>query len=349
MVQLNHTKNLKSLIGLSAEEISELTGIKEKYRGRQIYEWLTKGVESFDDMSNIPKSVHEKLKSEFSIFSTSIEKIDSDAEGTAKIAVKLSDGLIIEAVLLKDIKERKTACISSQAGCAMGCKFCRTGMMGLKRNLSAYEIIEQYMHLRSLYGDIDNIVYMGMGEPLKNTKAVIKSLKWFTQDYGMSARRITLSTCGIISGIESLAEEAPPVRLALSLVTADPEKRRDIMPVTNSNSLANLKKALIRFQENGGRRITLECAIIKDINDKTEDALLVAEWAKGLSVNVNVIPWNPASEIDYEEPDIFDIESYCRALEKRGIPVTRRFRKGQKMNAACGQLAVNLEKKPPTR
>ncbi len=336
--------NTCSLAGLTADEISAVTGIKEKYRGRQIAEWLLKGVKSFDEMTNIPSTLREKLKSGFRIFSSAVVKSDLDSDGTAKIAVQLDDGLLIEAVMLTDENNRTTACLSSQAGCAMGCTFCRTGKMGLKRNLRSAEIIEQFLHLRNLYGDIGNIVYMGMGEPLCNTDELIKSLNYFTGNPGlnMSARRITVSTCGLIEGIDRLCRDAPPVRLAVSLVSAVPDVRTRIMPVTKTNSLTELKNSLLRYQKAGGRRITLECAIIKGINDSVKDASLIAEWSEGLRVNVNVIPWNPASEIDYKEPDQRQLEAFCRELERKKIPFTRRYRRGRGLNAACGQLATNL-------
>lgn len=337
----------KPLIGLTASEIAEIVSIKEKYRGRQILEWILKGVNSFEQMLNLPLALREKLEDSCCIYSSSVEESETDTDGTLKIAVKLFDGELIESVLLTDETGRKTACISCQSGCAMGCSFCRTGRMGLKRNLSSAEIIEQFMHLKAASGPIDNIVYMGMGEPLMNTDEVIKSITYFTSEQGMglSARRITVSTCGIVKGIRRFSTDAPPIRLAVSLVTADPQKRMEIMPVTKTNSLTELKEVLLDYQKAGGRRITLECAIIKGINDTAADASAVADWAEGLRVNVNVIPWNPASEIDYEEPEMKQLEAFCRELERRKLPFSRRYRRGSGLNAACGQLAVNLEKK----
>lgn len=334
-----------SLTGLTGDEISSVIGIKQKYRGKQIFEWLRNGVSSFDQMTNLPLELRANLKTEFRIFSSEVIAAKDDTDETAKIALRLHDGHLIEAVLLRDENNRATACLSSQAGCAMGCTFCRTGLMGLKRNLSSEEIVEQYMHLKALYGEISNIVYMGMGEPFRNTSEVIKSLRFFTGENGlkMSARRITVSTCGVISGIERLESEGIQVRLAVSLVTADEKLRTSIMPVTATNSLDGLKNALLSYQKNGGRRITLECAVIRGINDSGRAAEKIAQWSAGLSVNVNVIPWNPASEIDYQEPDPAGLEDFCRTLERKKIPYTRRFRRGRGLNAACGQLATNLE------
>ena len=335
-----------SLSGLTAVAISDTTGISQAYRSRQIHEWIKKGVLSFEKMTNLPASLRQELGESFCVCSSGVEKAETDADNTSKTAIRLNDGNLIEAVLLNDENNRTTACLSSQVGCAMGCTFCRTGLMGFKRNLSSAEIVEQFLHLQSLYGEISNIVYMGMGEPFMNTDEVIKSIQFFTSDegLGMSARRITVSTCGITDGIRRLADEAPSVRLAVSLVSADSSIRSGIMPVTKTNSLPELKKALEYYQSKGGRRITLECAVIGGINDKKEDATKIAEWAEGLSVNVNVIPWNPASEIDYREPEPYRLEAFCRELERKKIPFTRRYRRGRGLNAACGQLAVNLEK-----
>jgi 23S rRNA (adenine2503-C2)-methyltransferase len=217
--------------------------------------------------------------------------------------------------------------------------------MGLQRNLNAGEIIEQYLHLSRLYGPISNIVYMGMGEPFHNTEAVIKSLRLFTDPNGwaISPRRITVSTCGLVDGIYKMTEEAPAVRLALSLVTADENSRNALIPVSRNNSLKMIREALLHYQRIAGRRITLECVIIRDVNDKAADAALIADWACGLKVNVNVIPWNPAAEINFREPEKSSVEAFCRELERRGISVSRRYRRGRGLNAACGQLAAGSD------
>jgi 23S rRNA (adenine2503-C2)-methyltransferase len=337
---------LVALTGLSPEEITDLTGIKEKYRSRQIVEWLKRGAASFEEMTNLPASLRQRLAESFEIFSSRIEASETDDEGTAKLVIRLHDGHLIEAVRLKDDHNRTTICLSSQAGCAMGCSFCRTGMMGLLRNLTSGEIIEQYMHIKNLYGDIDNIVYMGMGEPFNNIDEVLKSLRFFTGEDGLnlSARRITVSTCGIIDGIRRFTEESSTVRLAVSLVSASTDIRTMLMPVTRNNSLSDLKKALLNYQNCGGRRITLECTLIKGINDSVKDAALIAEWSKGLRINVNVIPWNPASEIAYSEPEPRQLDAFCRELDRKEVPFTRRYRRGRGLNAACGQLATNLKK-----
>ena len=332
-----------SFAGLPPAKILSAADLKQKYRGKQISDWIAAGAVSFDEMTNLPKELRTRLSERFSVYSSLVKESFEDGDNTAKLLIELHDGLLIESVLLTDERGRRTACISSQVGCAMGCSFCRTGRMGLKRNLSAPEIAEQYLHLKRLYGDIGNIVFMGMGEPLANTAEVIESIRFFTDPSGlnMSPRRITLSTCGITAGIRELAEDAPPVRLAVSLVTADEKQRVKIMPVTKNNSLEDLRAALLDYQRRGGKRITLECAIIKGVNDSAAAAGQIADWSRGLGVIINVIPWNPASEIDFEEPSDRDLEAFCRELERRKLPFTRRYRRGRGLNAACGQLATD--------
>lgn len=332
------------LTGLTPAGIAEICHLTEAYRGKQILKWIISGINSFSEMTNLPLSLRQELDDKFTVFSSSVIESVSDSDNTAKLLIRLSDGLLIESVLLTDEHDRKTACISSQAGCAMGCVFCRTGMMGLKRNLKSAEIIEQYLHLCREFGEISNIVYMGMGEPLANTDEVIKSLLFFTgEGLSISPRRITVSTCGVAAGIKKITEKAPPVRLAVSLVSADTETRTRLMPVTKTNSLKELKSALVGYQGSGGKRITLECALIKGINDSAADAARIADWSRDLSVIVNVIPWNPASEIDLEEPEERMIAEFCNELEKRKIPYTRRYKRGRGLNAACGQLATSRE------
>ena len=335
------SENPSSLAGFLPAEILEITGLEKSYRASQISSWINSGVSDFSLMTNLPLSLREQLERNFSVFSSSVQQNKTDTDDTAKLLLRLYDGLPVESVLLTDERGRKTACISSQSGCSMGCRFCRTATMGLKRNLTAGEISEQYLHMKNLYGDIGNIVYMGMGEPLQNFEETLYSLRYFTESSGlaMSPRRITLSTCGIADGIIRLADEAPPVRLAVSLVTAEPEKRAGLMPVSRKYGLKELRESLNWYQKKTGRRVTLECVLLGGINDSTEEAALVAEWARGLSVIVNVIPWNPASEMDFKEPAAADIDAYCAFLERRGISVSRRYRRGRGLNAACGQLA----------
>jgi 23S rRNA (adenine2503-C2)-methyltransferase len=260
----------------------------------------------------------------------------------------LKDGLSVESVLLSDGEGRRTACLSSQAGCPAACVFCKTGQGGFKRNLDASEITEQFFRLRFLAPDIANIVVMGMGEPLLNLKELRKALNIFTapEGLGISKRRITLSTSGIAGGIRDMADRGPPVRLAFSLTTADEALRERLMPAARANPLPRIKEALGYYQEKTGFRITLEAVLLGGINTRRQDADALAAFAEGLDVVVNLIPWNPVEGLEFEgrplkEPGEREREEFISALEARGLKVTRRLRKGRGIAGACGQLAGN--------
>jgi 23S rRNA (adenine2503-C2)-methyltransferase len=223
----------------------------------------------------------------------------------------------------------------------MGCVFCKTGLMGLTRNLDSTEITEQFYHIRKFYPDIANIVFMGMGEPLLNLTELRRAIEVLCRT--MSPRRITVSTCGLVDGIESLADEGPAVRLAVSLTTAREELRRRLMPVSAANPLCRLKEALLRHQERQRRRITLEAVLLGGINTGAEDAEAMAAFALGLDVIVNLIPWNPAEGLSLEgiplkEPSAAELKRFCAELEKQGLKTVLRRRKGRGISGACGQL-----------
>jgi len=344
---------LKSLAGLTLPEIEKLTSLP-RFRAGQIYRWIIRGQGDFDKMSDIPNSLRAELKSRFSVFSCSVDQIYNDS-GTKKIAITLNDGLKIEAVLLNDGKNRLTACLSTQAGCPAGCVFCKTGSLGFRRSLECAEIAEQFIFLLAEAGGdaaenkekhiIGNIVVMGMGEPLLNLEQLRKAISFFTDRQGMnfSFRRITVSTCGIIPALFDLAENGPYVRLALSLATADENLRQRLMPVTKSNPLSKVKEALLLYQRNGGGRVTLEAPLLGGVNTRGEDAKRAAEFAKGLDTVVNIIPWNPVADLEFEgrplrEPEKKETENFIRMLESYGLKVTTRLRKGQRVMGACGQL-----------
>jgi 23S rRNA (adenine2503-C2)-methyltransferase len=253
-------------------------------------------------------------------------------------------------VLLSDGKERKTACISTQAGCAMGCVFCKTGRIGFRRNVSAGEIIEQFLYLRSIAA-YSNVVIMGMGEPLLNLPALREALAFVTgsgagggaTDDTFSKRRITVSTSGIIAGIRDLADYGPDIRLAVSLTTADEAQREKLMPATKTNPLPLLKQALIYYQRKNSKRITLEVALLRNINTSRKHGNLLVEFAQGLDVVINIIPWNPVAGLHFkgvplQEPDKAEVERFIATLQKKGMNVTARFKKGREVAGACGQL-----------
>ncbi len=330
------------LAGLLPEEISSTLDLPRTYQGKQIFKWIHSGAETFAEMTDLPSKTREDLSSRIKLFSSEISRTVLDDDGTIKITVKLHDNYFIETVLLEDERGRKTICISSQAGCAMGCSFCRTGTMGLQRNLGPGEIVEQYILLKNKYGKISNIVFMGMGEPLANLENTKKAIEIFHHSDGpnIGLRKITISTCGIIEGINNLTQNGPFVKLAVSLVSADGETREKLMPVTLKNPLNELKAALKLYQEKTKRRFTLEYVLLGGINDRKRDAEKVRHFIGSLKAVVNIIPWNPAPGLPYREPGEEATEAFSKRLEELKVPVTRRYRRGRGINGACGQLAV---------
>ena len=356
------------LAGFSLSEIETFLSGLPRFRAKQIYKWITKGVNSFEQMTDIPLTLQKQLQESFCLFSASVTDCYED-ENTRKTALSLIDGSKAEAVLLRDGKNRLTACISTQAGCPAGCVFCKTGSLGFKRNLTSSEIAEQFLILKNFiprnsadsslrYADknkddkkedgghlIDNIVVMGMGEPLLNLENLRKAIEVFTcrQGLNFSKRRITVSTCGICSGLFDIASNGPYVRLALSLTTADEALRQRLMPVTKSNPLEEVKKALKLFQDSGGGRVTLEVPLLGGINTRGKDASSIADFSKNLDTVINIIPWNPVSCLKFEgnplrEPEKKEVSDFIRMLENYGLKVTMRLHKGQKIMGACGQL-----------
>nr|MCR5605914.1 23S rRNA (adenine(2503)-C(2))-methyltransferase RlmN [Treponema sp.] len=315
-----------TLTGLTADEITSTLELKQSFRGKQIYSWIGKGASTFDEMTNLSKSLREELAEKATIYSSSVTKVLRDPDGTIKLQITLHDGLAIETVLLTDAKERKTACVSCQAGCAMHCAFCQTGQLGLGRSLTAGEIIEEFLFLEKEAGTLDNIVFMGMGEPMMNLDAIRKAVKILTdpEGRGLAARRITLSTSGVIKGIYDLADNGPKMRLAVSLTTADPELREELMPVTKGNPLPELKKAIAYFIEKTGKRVTLEAALLEGKNTGPESIKRMKEFAKGLDVHVNLIPWNPVGGLPFTRPSEKECYTVLNALEKAGINTTLR-------------------------
>ncbi len=337
------TDTNKSLYGLSPQEIASLIPHAKAFRGQQIFDWVQKGIESFDQMVNIPKNLKDVLEFEgWGLFSSSILEEQIDEDGTAKLAIRLHDGKVLECVLLTDDKGRKTACISSQVGCAMGCTFCRTGTMGLIRNLKTAEIVEQFHLLQNRFGNISHIVYMGMGEPLANFKAVQASIEILHNPRGvnMGLRKITISTCGIADGIRKLAVEGPHVKLAISLVASDNELRSSVMPINNAYPLEELKSAVKDYQEQTGRRVTFEYVLLGGVNDSRRDANRLSDYIRHMNAIVNIIPWNPGAELDFKAPSGEDVRKFTEYLTQNGVLVTRRYRRGRGVNGACGQLAT---------
>ncbi len=342
--------NKTVLTGLLPEEICQALSFKQAFRGKQIFQWIGKGVESFEEMTNLSKDLRDQLSEKALLRSTTVSKVLRDSDGTIKLQITLSDGLAVETVLLTDREERKTACVSCQVGCAMNCAFCQTGHLGLARNLTASEIVEQFLALEKHVRDaglaktLDNIVFMGMGEPMMNLENVRKAIAILTNKEGraLSGRRITLSTSGVIKGIYDLADNGPQIRLAVSLTTADNALREKLMPICRTNPLPELRKAIDYFAQKTGKRVTLEAALLHDTNTSIESATNMINFARGLDVHVNLIPWNPVEGLEFSEPSAKECKNFVHHLEKAGINVTLRTRRGREIGGACGQLGKTL-------
>jgi len=331
------------LTGLLSDEITQKLDLGQAFRGKQIFKWVGQGVENFDSMTNLSLDLRNQLKEKALLRSSKVSNILKDPDGTIKLQITLSDNNAVETVLLTDKEGRKTACVSCQAGCAMKCAFCMTGTLGLSRNLEAYEIVEQFLYLEKIAGKLDNIVFMGMGEPMQNLSAIRKAIQILCHKDGraLSSKRITLSTCGIIKGIYDLADNGPHIRLAVSLTTANEELRKEIMPVTIGNPLSVLKKAIDYYAEKSGKRVTLEAALLHDTNTDEKSARNLINFAADSDVNINLIPWNPVSSLPFTEPGKNEVQKFVSLLEREGLNVTLRTRRGRKIGGACGQLGVS--------
>ena len=335
----------QSLTGYTLPELTEQLKSLPSFRAKQIFRWIARGSARFEEMTDLSQDLRRELEDLFTIYESHITENLTDSDGTVKLQITLRDSTKIEAVILVDGDGRKTACISTQVGCPMACAFCKTGSLGFYRNLNAAEIAEQLYHCRSVAGDVANIVVMGMGEPLLNLENLRIAMNIWSDPagLGMSRRRMTISTSGIVSGIKDLADQGPDVRLALSLTTADPALRERLMPVTKANPLSEVKDALRYFQSKHDKRITLEAVLLGGINTRKEDAIAIATFARGLDVIINLIPWNPVDGMSldgnaFEEPTDQEIDFMARLLEQRGLNVTKRYRKGRGVSGACGQL-----------
>lgn len=336
----SNSKKNRALSGAFPEELVDILNKAKPFRSKQIFKWISHGARKFNEMTNLPKEFQTFLNENFTVFSTYIEQTLTDPDGTVKLQISLGDGSAVETVLLTDSQGRKTACVSCQVGCPMNCAFCQTGHIGYTRNLCANEIVEQFFHLEDAVGKLDNIVFMGMGEPMLNLDAIRKSIAILTHTEGraLSRRRITISTSGICEGIISLADEGPAVRLAVSLTTANDTLRTTLMPVNVANTLQKLKESINYFSAKTGKRVTLEIALMSGVNTSAKDAREIATFAKGLNVHINLIPWNPVDTLPFSTPKNAEITSFVKMLEGYNLNVTLRHRRGEKIGGACGQL-----------
>lgn len=338
-------KDIRALSKQELRDFFERAGDKA-FRGNQVYEWLwNKGIHSFADMTNISKETRAQLEDNFVINHIEVDNLQKSQDGTIKNAVKLFDGLIVESVLIPT-KTRTTACVSSQVGCSLDCKFCATARLKRMRNLNPDEIYDQVVaiHKESLlyHGrPLSNIVFMGMGEPLMNYKNVLLSIDKITSDegLGMSPKRITLSTSGVPKMIKKLADDQVKFNLAVSLHSAIQEKRELIMPFAKSFTLDDLKESLEYWYEKTKKIITYEYVVWDGINDSLEDIKALVQFCKYAPSKVNLIEYNPIDDGDFRQADSAAIDLYIEQLEKNRIPVTVRRSRGKDIDAACGQLA----------
>ena len=322
------------------------------FRARQIYEWLyEKRVDSFDAMHNLPKKLRERLKQETRLGTLELAAEQDSIDGTIKRVYRLPDGQLIESVLMAYDDDRRTACISTQAGCAMGCVFCATGQMGFARHLSAAEIVEQAMYFaRDLEAQgerLSNIVLMGMGEPFHNYDESLRAIHRLMDDLGIGARHITVSTVGMVPQIRRFADEGLQVRLAISLHAATDAERSALLPVNKRWPLAELMDACRYYVDRTGRRITFEWALIRGQTDTPEQAHALGKLLRGLLCHVNAIPLNPTDGYAGGPSAADAVDRFVKILAEYGVSATVRVRRGIDINAGCGQLKAKVLKEFP--
>jgi 23S rRNA (adenine2503-C2)-methyltransferase len=342
---LNDSMEKVDIKDLSPVELTEFLKSfgKERYRSIQILRWLyQKGVQSFDEMTNLSKRFRQELSQVSFISILHLLHLEQAKDGTKKYLFQLEDGNRIESVLIPD-KTRLTLCLSTQVGCAFGCQFCLTGKIGWERNLKASEILNQILAVRKMVPDnksITNIVLMGMGEPLSNYKNSLKAIELMVHPgaFNFSSRRITLSTVGLLPELEQLAKEKIPFRLAISLNASNEETRSHLMPINRRYPLIKLLEACKTFPLRPRTRITFEYVMVEGINDSLQDAKRLLKILKGIPSKINLIPLNEAPEIPFKRPSDEKIKRFQEILMEGGFTVIVRISKGAEISAACGQL-----------
>ena len=339
-------KNLRDSSLAELEQMMDKLG-EPKYRAKQVYEWIwQKSTGDINDMSNIPKALREKLTAEFTIPKVKTNHSQYSSDGTIKNRLQLHDGYYVESVLIPGDK-RLTACVSSQVGCSLSCKFCATGTMDRKRNLDFDEIVDEVTLLNEIalkhHGKpLSNIVFMGMGEPLLNYKNVLKAIERITSPdgLGMSPRRITVSTAGVAKMIRQLGDDKVRFKLAVSLHATNDRKRNEIMAINESNDLRSLIDALNYFYKATGSEITFEYILFKDFNDSQKDAEELVKIYRQVPADlVNIIEYNPIENAAYEKPDEERVNEFMKYLQAHRVNVHLRRSRGKDIDAACGQLA----------
>jgi 23S rRNA (adenine2503-C2)-methyltransferase len=342
---MSEKKNIRKFSQNELKEFFVEIGDKA-FRAKQVYEWLWKrGVHSFDEMTNLSIATRDKLKEHFLIPAVKIKTTQTSSDRTIKNAFELYDGSVVEGVLIP-ATDRMTACISSQVGCSLTCKFCATGKMKRLRNIGFDEIFDQVVHIKNQAEQnyntpLTNIVYMGMGEPLLNYKGMIDSVEKITspEGLGMSPKRITVSTAGIAKMIKKLGDDQVKFNLAISLHAANDKKRDYIMPINEQNSLVALKESLLYFYEKTGTRITFEYIVFKDFNDGVEDAAELVGFCKDIPSKINIIEYNPIEDGEFKQTTPERLNAFVNHLEKNRLVVNVRKSRGKDIDAACGQLA----------
>lgn len=332
---------------IKSQTLSEVTetvkALGEKpFRARQLYEWMhSKLADDFEEMTNLSKTFREKLKENCIL--TRLEKVEvqtSKIDGTQKYLFALSDGNVVESVLMR-YKHGNSVCISSQVGCKMGCRFCASAIGGWTRNLTPAEMLDQVYQIQKASGErVSNVVVMGTGEPLDNYQTLVRFIHMISDEKGLhiSQRNITVSTCGIVPKMYELAEENLQITLALSLHASSQETREELMPIARKYGLDEVLRACRNYFEKTGRRITFEYSLVAGKNDSQEDAKRLAELLSGLNCHVNLIPVNPIKERDFARSDKKVIKNFENKLEKYQINVTIRREMGRDIDGACGQL-----------
>ena len=336
---------MKNLFGLTLDELAVELNYLPKFRAKQIAAHIYKHeITNFDEMNDLPKDLRADLASKYEISLPKVlKRLDSRDNLTKKLLLGLSDGSAVEIVTMNH-DYGNSVCISSQVGCQMGCKFCASTLKGLERNLSAAEMLAEIFIAKKILGKIDSVVIMGTGEPLMNYDALIKMLKLLHEDYclGMSYRKITISTCGIVPAIKKLRDEKIPVNLSISLHAPDDSLRNALMPINSAFNLKNLLSAGDDYAKITGRRVTYEYILLGGVNDTEEHARKLAKILSGQLANVNLIPFNPVNERNFNPPTNSAVKKFFHFLNTHGIGATVRKEMGADVNAACGQLRAKI-------
>ena len=319
-----------------------------KFRAKQLTEWiLIKGARSYDEMTNLPKALRDTLKNTYPLKRASIIERRVSNDGTRKYVIKLADSCLVETVGMPSLKDddHLSVCFSTQVGCAMACSFCATGKEGLSRNLSSIEMIEQILIVQEDFNTrVSNVVSMGQGEPFQNYDAVLEALRFLNakNGFGIGARHITISTCGIIKGINRISDETEQFTLAVSLHSANQKLRDEIMPRCKSQTLVQLKKALQDYVSKTGRRPSLEYTMIAGVNDRQKDLDELIAFTDGLLCHVNLIPLNDIPSSPFKPCSVKTYKLWIASLAQHGVETTVRNSRGSDIDGACGQLKNTL-------